>query len=378
MAGLHTVRLLREKGFQGTITFLGAEEHVPYDRPPLSKAVLKYRGEDAVEDVAELAFAFDFEAAGVTLRFGERAVAWSPGAVITAAGDRLPYDALVVATGGEPVRLGFGETLRTFEDAVRLRETIGAGKRLAIVGAGWIGAEVATAARAAGCEVVVHEARERPLAAVFPAAVGDAMAVWYRQAGAVLRCSDPISAAPQDADHVLVAVGARPDTRWLGPAFHRASDGSLLVSEHLETNVPGVYAVGDVAAYRSLRYGGEHIRVEHWDNALRGPDAVVANVIEGVGAEVHDPVPYFWSEQFGRMVQYVGRHSATDRMVLRGSPHEPSWAAVWLDPLHRATAVLAVGRPRDLAQGRRLVAAGTVLDAARVADAGAPLTSAAM
>jgi hypothetical protein len=226
--------------------------------------------------------------------------------------------------------------------------------------------------------VVVHEARERPLAAVFPAAVGDAMADWYRQAGAVLRCSEPVAGPPPDADHVLVAVGARPDTRWLGPAFHRASDGSLLVSEHLETNVPGVYAVGDVAAYRSLRYGGQHIRVEHWDNALRGPDAVVANLLEGVGAEVHDPVPYFWSEQFGRMVQYVGRHSSHDRMVLRGTLSDPAWTAVWLDALHRPTAVLAVGRPRDLAQGRRLVAAGTVLDADRVADGAVALTSAAV
>ncbi|GAA2045528.1 FAD-dependent oxidoreductase [Catenulispora yoronensis] len=378
MAGLHTVRLLREKGFQGTVTFLGAEPHAPYDRPPLSKAVLKYRGEDAVDDVAELAFAFDFEDAGVTLRFGERAVGWAPGTVITSGGDRLPYDALVVATGSEPVPLGFGGTLRTYEDALLLRDTIGAGKRLAIVGAGWIGAEVATAARAADCQVTVHEARERPLAALFPAAIGEAMAGWYRQAGVALRCSDPVTGAPDDADHVLVAVGARPDTRWLGAAFHRASDGSLLASEHLETNVPGVYAVGDVAAYRSLRYGGEHVRVEHWDNALRGPDTVVANVLEGVGAEVFDPVPYFWSEQFGRMVQYVGRHTAHDRMVLRGALGDPSWSAVWLDPLHRPTAVLAVGRPRDLAQGRRLVAAGTVLDAHRVADVGVPLTSAAV
>ena len=376
MAGLHTVRTLREKGFQGEITLLGAEQHAPYDRPPLSKAVLRYRGADAVDDVSELAFAFDFEQAGVTLRFGERAAAWAPGTVTTAAGDQLPYDALVVATGSEPVRLGFGETLRTYEDALRLRAVIGAGRRLAIVGAGWIGAEVATAARAAGCAVVVHEARGHPLAAVFPAAIGAAMADWYRQAGAELRCSDPVGGPPDGAEHVLVAVGARPDTRWLGAAFHRARDGAMLTSEHLATNVPGVYAVGDVAAYRSLRYGGAHVRVEHWDNALRGPDTVVANVIEGVGAEVHDPVPYFWSEQFGRMVQYIGRHGKADRMVVRGRLSDPAWSAVWLDPLHRLTAVLAVGRPRDLAQGRRLVGAGSALDAARVADPGTALVAA--
>jgi hypothetical protein len=204
------------------------------------------------------------------------------------------------------------------------------------------------------------------------------MAAWYGQAGAELKCSDPITAPPPDADHTLVAVGARPDTRWLGEAFHRAKDGSLLVSEHLETNVPGVFAVGDAAAYRSIRYGGRHIRVEHWDNALRGPQALVPNVLEGVGAAVHDPVPYFWSEQFGRMVQFVGHHTTADRMVLRGDLKAPTWSVCWLDPHARLTAVLAVGRPRDLAQGRRLVAAGAVLAAARVAYAGAPLTSAAI
>jgi NADPH-dependent 2,4-dienoyl-CoA reductase/sulfur reductase-like enzyme len=375
MAGLHTVRSLREKGFQGALTFLGAEPHAPYDRPPLSKAVLT---EGKVEDVDELAFAFDFTVGDVQCRFGERAVRWAPGVVHTDAGEELRYDALVVATGSEPIRLGFGETLRTYEDAVRLRERISESKRIAIVGAGWIGAEVATAARAAGTEVVVHEARERPLALVFPEVIGDAMTGWYEEAGVLLRCSDPISAPPDDADHTLVAVGARPDTRWLGEAFHRARDGALLVSEHLETNVPGVFAVGDVAAYRSLRYGGRHIRVEHWDNALRGPEALVPNVLAGVGAAVHDPVPYFWSEQFGRMVQYVGRHAPRDRLVLRGDLSASSWSVCWLDAHARLTAVLAVGRPRDLAQGRRLLTAGAVLDAARVADAGGALTSAAL
>jgi 3-phenylpropionate/trans-cinnamate dioxygenase ferredoxin reductase component len=378
MAGLHTVRSLREKGFHGAVTLLGEERHAPYDRPPLSKAVLAAgpAGRGAVEKVDELAFAFDFAESEIECRFGERAVGWAPGVVTTDTGVELRYDRLVVATGSAPIRLGFGETLRTYEDSVRLRERIIGGKPLAIVGAGWIGAEVATAARNAGTEVVVHEARERPLAAIFPAVVGQAMAGWYAEAGAKLKCSEAVSGPPPGADHTLVAVGARPDTRWLGEAFHRAQDGSLLVSEYLETNVPGVFAAGDVAAYRSVRYGGRHIRVEHWDNALRGPHALVPNLLEGVGAEVYDPVPYFWSEQFGRMVQYIGHHTSADRMVQRGDLNEATWSVCWLDPHARLTAVLAIGRPRDLAQGRRLVTAAAVLDAARVADAGAPLTSA--
>ncbi|MEY9890851.1 3-phenylpropionate/trans-cinnamate dioxygenase ferredoxin reductase subunit [Catenulispora sp. MAP12-49] len=377
MAGLHTVRSLREKGFHGSVTFLGEEKHAPYDRPPLSKAMLA-AGRGAVEEVEELAFAFDFAEAEVECRFGERAVGWAPGVVTTETGVELRYDRLVVATGSVPVQLGFGETLRTYEDALRLRERVLGGKPMAIVGAGWIGAEVATAARNAGTEVVVHEARERPLAAIFPPAIGQAMAGWYAEAGAVLKCSDPVTGPPPGSDHTLVAVGARPDTRWLGEAFHRAQDGSLLVSEYLETNVPGVFAVGDVAAYRSVRYGGRHIRVEHWDNALRGPQSLVPNLLEGVGAELYDPVPYFWSEQFGRMVQYIGHHTSADRLVLRGDLSAPTWSVCWLDPHARLTAVLAIGRPRDLAQGRRLVTAGAVMDAARVADAGAPLTAAVL
>ena len=111
---------------------------------------------------------------------------------------------------------------------------------------------------------------------------------------------------------------------------------------------------------------------------MRGPQALVPNLLEGIGAEGYDPVPYFWSEQFGRMVQYVGHHSPADRMVLRGDLSAPTWSVCWLDPHARLTAVLAVGRPRDLAQGRRLVTAGAALDAARVADVGAPLTAASI
>jgi NADPH-dependent 2,4-dienoyl-CoA reductase/sulfur reductase-like enzyme len=172
---------------------------------------------------------------------------------------------------------------------------------------------------------------------------------------------------------VLVAVGARPDVRWLGSSFDLAPDGALRVDAQLRTNVGNVFAVGDCAAYYSERYG-RHLRVEHWDNALRGPATVADNVLGG-SAE-HDPVPYFWSEQFGRMVQYVGRHSADDTMVLRGGLAEPTWSAAWLDPAGRLTAVLAVGRPRDLAQGRKLVGAGAVLDAVRLADPATTLTAA--
>src|SRR5882672_9937284 len=137
------------------------------------------------------------------------------------------------------------------------------------------------------------------------------MANWYRAAGVDLRLDSPVTHLDLDADRILVAIGARPDVRWLGDSFAYAPDGALLVTAQLRTSVGNVFAVGDCAAYYSERYG-KHIRVEHWDNALRGPQTVADNVLGG-SAE-HDPVPYFWSEQFGRMVQYVGRHAATDKM----------------------------------------------------------------
>lgn len=392
MSGLHCARLLREHGFAGGVTLLGAEPHVPYDRPPLSKSVLKAGQVDTVE---ELAFPFDFATGGIETRFGERAVGWVPGMVTTGSGEKLPYDALIVAAGSEPMRLPSAppeaETLRTYEDAVRLRDHLVPGQRIGIVGAGWIGAEVATAARAAGCDVHVFEAADWPLAAVFPEAIGKAMTAWYEEIGVRLRLAAPVtrveaggtgpltvtvsSGERTEVDRLLLAVGARPDLRWLGPTFQYAPDGALHVTEQLATSVPGVWAVGDCAQYRSVRYG-RHIRVEHWDNALRGPETVVTNVLGG--SAVHDPVPYFWSEQFGRMVQYVGRHAPEDTMVVRGDLDGAKWSVCWLDAHHRLSAVLAVNQPRDLAQGRRLAAAGTAMAAARVAEPGTALTAATL
>jgi 3-phenylpropionate/trans-cinnamate dioxygenase ferredoxin reductase subunit len=185
MAGLHTARLLREKGYAGRLTMLSAEAHLPYDRPPLSKAVLAGK----VDSVDELAFPMDFAAARIDIRLGERGVAWEPGSVTSSSGAVLAYDALVVATGSEPVRIPvayWALTLRSYEDSVRLRAELRPGRRVAIVGAGWIGAEVATAARHAGCDVRVLEAQDRPLAAIFPEMIGKVMAGWYQEANVSL------------------------------------------------------------------------------------------------------------------------------------------------------------------------------------------------
>lgn len=376
LAGLNTVVALRARGFAGRVTLLGAEPEPPYDRPPLSKQLL--RGE--VDDTTLPARWDDLDA---DLRLGVRATGLAEGRVGTDQGG-IGCDAVVVATGSAPVRLpgdGRQRTLRTVADARALRAALRPGVRLAVVGAGWIGAEVATAASAAGCAVTVVEASDRPFAAALPAEAVRPMLRWWRDAGVELLLGTPVRAvtpyglelaggASVQADEVLAAVGVRPETSWLGGgAVSLAADGGVLVDERLLA-APGVCAVGDVAAWPSRRYG-RLLRVEHWDNALRAP-AVAAATLVG-GEETYDPVPYVWSEQFGRYVQYAGDAAAGDTLVWRGDPDaDAAWTACWLRA-GRLAAVLAVDRPRDAVQGRKLCVDGAVLDPARLADPDVPL-----
>ncbi|CAL9599293.1 Dicamba O-demethylase 1, ferredoxin reductase component [Streptomyces sp. enrichment culture] len=389
MAGVQTAVALRERGFTGTVTLIGAEPHQPYDRPPLSKAVLLGTAEGSAFDV-------DFEALGIELRLGQEALGVRPGAHLldTSAGP-VPYDSLVLATGAEPLRLPGAEgvpgvhLLRTLDDAERLRPVLARQHDIVVVGAGWIGAEFATAAREAGCAVTVVEAAGRPLAGALPAEVAAPMADWYADAGAVLRTHarvervEPGAVVLDDgtrvpAGAVVVGIGARPATAWLaGSGIALGTHGEVLADDRLRTTVPDVHAVGDCASFPSGRYG-ERLLVHHWDNALQGPRTVAADIIgaaTGEPAPVYDPVPYFWSEQFGRFVQYAGHHPAGDTLVRRGDPAGPAWTVCWLRA-DRLVALLAVGRPRDLAQGRRLIESGAALDARLLADPARPLKSA--
>lgn len=391
MAGVQTAVALRDQGFTGTVTLIGAEPHQPYDRPPLSKAVLLGKAEDSAFDV-------DFEELGIELRLGCEVLGLRPGdhELDTGAGP-VPYDVLVVATGAEPVRLPGTEgvpgvhLLRTLDDAERLRPVLARQHDVVVVGAGWIGAEFATAAREAGCAVTVVEAEERPLTGTLPAEVAAPMAAWYAEAGVGLRTRarvarvEPGAVVLDDgsrlpAGAVVVGIGARPATAWLaGSGIALGAHGEVLADRRLATSAPDVYAVGDCASFPSGRYG-ERLLVHHWDNALQGPRTVAANILgapAGRPPAVYDPVPYFWSEQFGRFVQYAGHHAHADRTVWRGDPAESSWSVCWLRG-SRLVALLAVGRPRDLAQGRRLIEAGTALDPELLADPARPLKSAAV
>ena len=306
LAGLQTVVALRAQGFDGALTLLGAEAEPPYDRPPLTKALLFGETDDTTLEA-------DWAALDVDLRLGLRATSVHGHTLRTDAGE-LAFDRCVLATGAQPRRLpGAGTTLRTKADALALRAALTPGARLVVIGAGWIGAEVATAGLRRGVHVTVIEGLDRPLAGALPAEIGSRTLPWWS-------------------------------------------------AVDLRTSMPDVWAVGDCAAWQSARYGTRML-VEHWDAALHGPTVVAANVLGG--AEVWDPVPYFWSEQWGRMLQYAGHHPAADRVVWRDDGDR--WAAFWLAG-DRLVAALTVDRPRDLMQARKLMQRDATVDADRLAD----------
>jgi 3-phenylpropionate/trans-cinnamate dioxygenase ferredoxin reductase component len=361
LAGLHTVRALREQGYDGALTLLGAEQVPPYDRPPLTKEVLKGETDSSTLEA-------EWDAWQVDLRLGVTASAVAAGRLETTDGE-LAFDQCVLATGAAPRRLpSAGTTLRTSADAMALRRRLVPGARMVIVGAGWIGAEVATAAVGHGAKVTVLEGARAPYAGALPAEVARRMLPWWtgvdlRLGSSVERVEDQAvhlaGGEVLDADVVLVAVGARPVVID-GPAL--TERGAVAVDAQLRTSLPGVWAVGDCASWESARYGTRML-VEHWDAALHAPAVAAANVLGG--HEVWDPVPYFWSEQWGRMLQYAGHHPAGDRLVWREAGE--TWAAFWLAG-DRLVAALTVDRPRDLVQGRKLMARGATVDVDRLTD----------
>jgi 3-phenylpropionate/trans-cinnamate dioxygenase ferredoxin reductase subunit len=383
MAGAHTVAALRARGYERRVTLVGAERHRPYDRPPLSKQVLLSRLDDST-------LPMDWDALAVEERLGCQAVALSSGAVETTSGI-IDCDAVVIATGATPIDLpdagGRALTLRTIDDALRLREELTRGTRIVLIGAGWIGAEVATAAATKGCEVTVVEALNLPLAGALPPEIGRLVVDWYREAGvdlrlgrkverveasAVVMTGGPTGDERLPADVVLAGIGVRPATAWLvGSGVQMDRRGFVLVDGQLRTSMDGVYAAGDCTAFESRRYG-VRLHVEHWDNARLAPATVAANLL-GEG-EVYDPVPYFWSQQFGRMVQYAGHHTSADTPLWRGDPSDDRWTVGWVND-HRLVALLTVRRPRDLAQGMALIARGDTIDHDRFVDLATPLAS---
>jgi 3-phenylpropionate/trans-cinnamate dioxygenase ferredoxin reductase component len=374
LAGLRTIEELRSRGYPGAITLIGAETRLPYDRPPLSKKLMT----GALDDTT---LRTELDSLAVDVRLGQCATGLADGVLATDGGDLL-FENLVLATGAHPVTLpgeGRQHVLRTADDALELRKLLAPGVVLAIVGAGWIGAELATAAAGLGCRVTVLEAGQAPVAAAVGPEVGAATIPWYAAAGVDLRLGQGVDEVRPGglalaggewlpADVVVTAIGVRPAVGWLEGSGIKLENG-VAVDGQLRTSLPGVFAVGDCAAFWSGRYG-RRLRFEHWDVALHAPAVAAANILGG--SEAYDPVPYFWSEQFGRMVQYVGYHGAADRMVWRGDPASQKWAVAWLAG-DRLAALLTVGLPRDLLQGRRVIEGGAAVDAARLADPAVPV-----
>src|SRR5262249_3269342 len=297
----------------------GGEREPRYDGPPLSKAVLA-GGEPELLDPEWYA--------GVDLRLGVRATALRPGELHTTAGP-VGFDGLVLACGSEPLELpGTGVTLRTLDDARRLRAGRRPGARVVLVGASWIGAAGTPAAPTAGCAGTVLEAGPAPLAMSPGEAVGRHTAAWYAAAGAELRTGTKVSSVDGDgvqlvggervpADLVLVGIGVRPATGWLADSGLELDRG-VRTDAAGRTNLPGVVAAGDCAARWSPR-AGRYLRGEHWDEALHSPGPAVAALL-GLPDDAADPVPYVWSEQFGRYPQGTG---SPDRLGRPGGGGRP-------------------------------------------------------
>ncbi|MBV1938485.1 FAD-dependent oxidoreductase [Streptomyces sp. BV286] len=362
-AGLAAAETLRREGYDGTLTLIGDEPHAPYDRPPLSKQIL---ASEWHPDRLALRPPDDLAALDLELRLGTAATGLDPGgrAVLLADGTRVPYDGLVVATGVRPRRLpgdGSAHVLRTLDDALALRAGLGAGRRLVVVGAGFLGAEAAAVARRLGTEVTLLEPAPVPLAHAVGDEVGRVLAAAHLDHGVDLRTGVRVAAVTEggvrlvggelvEGDQVLVAVGSLPNTEWLAGSGLTVDDG-LVCDQYCEA-APGVYAAGDVARWYNPLFGTP-MRVEHRTNAAEQGMAAARNLLHPQARKPFAPVPYFWSEQYGLKVQAFGRLRGHDEVaVVEGDLDERRFTVAYRTG-DRLTGVLALGMPPKALRGRR-------------------------
>lgn len=332
LAGGTAATELREQGHDGPVVLLGAEDHPPYERPPLSKGYLL--GNDPLED----AFVHPREwyaEHDVDLRTGVEATALDTEAqvVSTTAGD-VPYERLLLATGAEPRRLTAVEDagipvayLRTIEDSDRLKAAFREGRRIAVVGAGWIGLEAAAAAREAGSDVTVFETAPLPLLRVLGPTVAEVFADLHREHGVDLRLGTSVARDDlRGADLVVAGIGVAPRLDLARSAGLAVEDG-VLVDAHLRTSVPSVYAVGDIASHAHPVLG-RRIRVEHWDTAINQGKTAAHNLVGG--EETYDAMPYFFTDQYDLGMEYVGHGGADDEVVVHGDLAGRTFRAFWI------------------------------------------------
>ncbi|MCT9106964.1 FAD-dependent oxidoreductase [Streptomyces mirabilis] len=368
-AGLAAVETLRGEGYDGTLTLVGEEPHAPYDRPPLSKQVLGARWEPerlALRAQAEL------DGLGLDLRLGLAATALDAAArtVLLADGTRLSYDGLIVATGVRPRRLpGEGaHVLRTVDDALTLRERLGHGRRLVIVGAGFLGAEAAAVARGMGTEVTLLEPAPVPLAHAVGEEVGRVFSAAHLEHGVDLRTGVTVTDVTEDgvrlaggelvdADEVLVTIGCVPNTGWLEGSGLKVADG--LVCDQFCAAGPGVYGAGDVARWFNPLFGTS-MRIQHRTNAAEQGVTAASNLLHPEARRPFAPMPYFWSDQYDMKVQAFGHLRGHDEIVVvEGEMSERRFLAIYRTG-DRLAGALAVGMPpKVMRPWRQAIATGT-------------------
>ncbi|MFF4659212.1 NAD(P)/FAD-dependent oxidoreductase [Streptomyces sp. NPDC001381] len=368
-AGLAAVETLRREGYDGTLTLVGDEPHLPYDRPPLCKQLL---ASEWAEDRLRLRRPEDLAALGLDLRLGVAAsgLDLTDRRVRLADGRAVPYDGLVLATGVRPRRLpGEGaHVLRTLEDALALRERLAPGRRLIVVGAGFLGAEAAAVAWRLGARVTLLEPAAVPLAHAVGEAVGRVLAQAHRDRGVRLRCGVTVTEVTEDgvrladgevveADEVLVAVGSLPNTGWLAGSGLTVGDG-VVCDEYLEA-ARGVYAAGDVARWHNPLFGAG-MRIEHRTNAAEQGMAAARNLLAAPKArKPFAPVPYFWSDQYDMKIQAYGFLRGHDEMaVVEGALDDRRFVAAYRTG-DRVSGALAVGMPpKAIRPWRQAIASG--------------------
>ncbi len=370
LAGISAARALREHGFEGRVVVVGAEDRLPYDRPPLSKEFLA----DKI-GVDDLALTTDADA-GLDLewRLGDPAAGLDPGrGVVLASGREIAADGVVLATGARArpfpgARLAGVHTLRTLEDAVALRHDLLAGGRLVVIGAGFIGAEVAPTARDLGVEVTVIESDPLPLARLLGDELGATFAELHEDNGVRLITGTPVTGLAgngrvrevrlaggrvEPADVVVAGIGALPNVEWLAGSGVDHDRRGVWTDAAGATNLPQVVAAGD-CTYSHSPHAGTPLRQEHWTNALQQPAAAVATLLGRGGARPQ--APYFWSDQYGARMQFAGHRLPDDAVeILEGDLGSRRFVAGYRRH-GDLVAVFAMNQPKLFGKWRRQLA----------------------
>ena len=381
LAGLSAAETLRSSGYEGQLVVVGQEALMPYDRPPLSKQILNGRWTPEQAFLREQAH---YDKLDVLWKLGQRAAALdlNARAVILDNGESVGFDGLVIATGASPRRLPGSVdlegiyVLRTLDDAVAIRAELERGPRVCVVGAGFIGAEVASACRARGLEVTVVETLAAPLAQILPAQLAAACVDLHLAHGVDIRCGAAVAgfeghrrveavrlAGGQrvTADVVVVGIGVIPETGWLASSGLAIENG-LVCDATLATAAPSVVAAGDVARWPNVLFG-ESMRIEHWTNAIEQGAAAARRLLFGAEyTQPFAPVPYVWSDQYETKIQMVGRIKPGDDVrLVYGSLEAGRFVAV-TGRAGRLVGALAFNEPRKLMAWRRPIEAGTPWD----------------